>query len=240
MASCKKEEFEQAQRFGTVLINNQSGLNQLQLAYNNELYINPGSSNSVKIPAGKGLFSFIDPSTKNSLLDTSLTIEENSTQELVLFRQNDETPLILLQNTQANEPVPEDGYIKLNLANLAKNALPNPIKIIAYQIDENIGDVVPIDTLDNVQSTFGNYVKVKQTYLYGSLQSEYYLIIVDAATNTPLSSIYITFLASDTQGVSGKVITAFIEEKLNGTDGVQIKAPNGKTYGVQVKTLFSN
>jgi hypothetical protein len=233
LLSCKKETYKQAQQFGTIRFDNQSGLVGLKLSYNNDLYTN-GGLNNVKIPSGKGNFSFIDPATNKSLLDTSLTIEANSVQDLVLFKPSEDAKLILLRNNQQDEPKPEPGLMKVKIADLASKAFPKSVDIVFYALDEEIFDYVPIDTLQNVPKQFQDgYVVLRTTT---SVNDPYlYAKFLDSETQEPLNDAFIPIDSIDPNTyLPLSVFTIFIRDD---KDGLPI---NGTSDKVSIGVLFKN
>lgn len=232
--SCKKEVFEQAREFGTIRFNNQSGLVSLKLVYNNEPYTGL-TLNNVKLPAGKATFSFIDPATNKVLLDTALTVAANTTEELILFKPDEAASLVLLKNTQADEPKPGAGLMKVKIANLASKALPGNIDLIFYGLDDELFDYVPLDTLENISKQFPeSYVQLKNAT---SINDPSLLVkIMDAGTKEVLTDIFIQVPENYNWETAEfySVFTLYLKDDENGLP------VNGTNYKVNVGTLFFN
>lgn len=225
-SSCKKQQYETTQAFGTVNINNQSGVQELIFEFNGNTFKKGLSLTNLKIPVGAGNLRFLNPQNQQVLIDTNLSIKENETKELVLFKPDENSKVILLENNQASEQPPADGFMKVKIANFASNTLPNSVDVVLYGFDDSVGDYVPLDTIENVGPGFPDeYITVK-----GPTST------IDRAVLT----LYLDPLSKETLGFSVGNINAFdfVSEKYYKVFTLYLK--NEGASDITMNTLFFN
>lgn len=231
---CSKETYEVPQRFATIRFNNQTGLPDLKLTYNQQPYTN-GNLNNVRIPAGSGEFAFVNPLTRETLLDTVLAVEAGTDQELVLFKPGADAPMVMMRNTQLEEPKPDSAYMKVKIANLATQALPGRIDIVFYAFDDNYYDFMPLDTLRDVPRGFPDaYVTLRNAT---SLNAQELMVkIIDADTQEPLHDFWVSVLSTYDPN-TWEFYSVFVFYLVDDADGTQIYNSPHKVF---MGTLFHN
>lgn len=239
--ACKKEIALTAQRFGKINLGNQTLVKPLILDYNGDtISIGMEVTKNIKVPAGKGKLSFKDDKG-NVLTDTTITIEENSIKNLVLFQPSLDAKPALIENNQENEPKPEEGFMKIKIANLAPKCLPKKVDVILKMMDNNLGDFTELGTIENVSSSFGGYLSYRT---FTPVTGDGYLLfyIVDSATKEPLHEGFagVVDINDYNKGTFYNIITLYINELATEASGANMTGTDGKPYLVQVNALFMN
>lgn len=241
LLACKKEIAQTAQRFGKINLGNQTLVKPLIIDFNGDT-ISTGfeNTNNIKVPIGKGKLSFKDDKG-NVLTDTIITIEENSIRNLVLFQPSPDTKAALIENNQENEVRPEEGFMKIKIANLAPKCLPKNVDIIIKMFDNNLGDFADLDTIENVSANFGGYINYKT---FNPVTGDGYLLfyIIDSTTKQPLHEGFagVVYIYNPTTEAFFNIITLYINEQPNETSDANMVGTDGKPYQVQVNALFMN
>ncbi|MEJ2903549.1 hypothetical protein [Pedobacter panaciterrae] len=241
LLACKKEIALTAQRFGKINFGNQTLVNPLIIDYNGTtISVGLDLTKNIKVPIGKGKLSFKDDKGK-VLTDTIITVEENGIKNLVLFQPSSEAKPALVENTQENEPKPEEGFMKIKIANLAQKCLPKNVDIIIKMFDNNLGDFADLDTIENVSSNFGGYTNYKT---FTPVTGDGYLIfyIIDSTTKQPLHEGFagVVDINDYNNGIFYNIITLYINEQTVEASGANMVGTDGKPYQVQVNALFMN
>ncbi|ETZ24753.1 hypothetical protein [Pedobacter sp. V48] len=241
LLACKKEIALTAQRFGKINFGNQTSVNPLIIDYNgNTFSVGLDLTKNIKVPSGKGILSFKD-NKGNVLTDTTITIEENSIRNLVLFQPSPDTKAALIENNQENEVRPEGGFMKIKIANLAPKCLPKNVDIIMKMLDNNLGDFADLDTIENVSSNFGGYLNCKT---FTPVTGDGYLLfyIIDPITKQPLHEGFagVVDINDYNNGIFYNIITLYINEQTVEASGANMTGTDGKPYQVQVNALFMN
>lgn len=241
LLACRKEVALTAQRFGKINLGNQTQVKPLILDYNGDtISIGLDVTKNIKVPAGKGTLSFKNDKG-HILTDTIITIEENSVRNLVLFQPAPDAKPALIENNQENERQPEEGFMKVKIANLAPKCLPKKVDVILKMMDNYLGDFTELGTIENVNSSFGGYLNYR-TFTPATGDGYLLFYIVDSATKEPLHEGFagVVDINDYNKGTFYNILTLYINEQATEVSGANMTGTDGKPYLVQVNALFMN
>lgn len=241
--SCKKETLvDDFVIFGQLNIENKTTYNSLLVQLEGidtqlspkDIKLKPGP-NQLKVWGNTGV-----PTDKPvQIFDTLLNVTAKNAYNFLLFQVDPGKKPVVMLNNQLDEPAPEEGFLKIKMANLAPNCFPGKIDVLMKMIDYNYGDLVDMDVMKDVKPTYGSFGKYK-TFSPINSDGIIYFYILDPVTQQPLHTdfIYGADIMDYKANKFYNIITLFITEKEDSNGN--ITGIDGKQYNVTVETLFIN
>lgn len=159
ISSCKKLDHNTGfETFSEVFFDKTTSVTENHLAAKyNGFPIDWDVSGKIKVPAGEREFEFYDTRSGKVLGKKSVNIVAGKPENYLIFQPSEDSPLAFLDpNEQAGEAAAPEGFMKIKIANYAKDLLPfDKIDIVVLGVTDNF-EFIEVATIASVGSNLEN------------------------------------------------------------------------------------